>query len=150
MKIDFFMIVRYCEFSDNGEITIVGGNITKFDAHEIPWGVPEIKIASTVEMTREDGAIPHRFQAIVYQPDGEILREGAEQNIDPIVFPPETRSAQANFIMGFNNVLFSDLGLYRIAFLIDGVEERSIQFKVKLVAGAPEPNPQTPPEGDQR
>jgi hypothetical protein len=125
MLVRDIFLARYAEPGPDGLFTVVGGGIDRINTGGFPWSWGLLFLIARVRLTREEALGEHVFA---------VEREAPDGRIEPIVTevpllrmrPPAEVGPDGNVGLTMSlpmvNSLFSQAGVYRYRYKIDGQE----------------------------
>ena len=101
MEVRYLIVARYAEFTADGRLNLIGGDIDKYYFDEYPSIVPVIHAAAKLTLNREDTLAEHSFRSIIRDEQDETIAEGVEGTIGSLDMPQEMTYLGIGLILSF-------------------------------------------------
>ena len=130
MEIRYMILARYAEYSPDGKLTLIGGDIEKYVWDEFPVVQPILFAATRLVLNREDTRTSHRFKSMIQNADGETIADGVEGTIHDLEMPPDMTELGACMILSFAGVVYPKPGWYKMVLSIDDEVAKEVRYRV--------------------
>jgi hypothetical protein len=121
---------------DNGKLNLLGAFDT-ICAPQLPVMHPQCAVALRVTFgTGDEGK--HSLQLNFMDADGRSIMPNFPSIQVEVVLPEDIHFVTRNFIVGFQQLKFNDIGLYSVDVRIDGQSVASIPLSVRSLPPRPE------------
>lgn len=135
MKVDYLILCRYGEHTSHGELNVLGGNIERVVVDSFPGTYPQLIFVSNIKFPIEERHKTHPFEAMVYGPDGGLVKNVMGGELAPfrapdLDDPTEHHHTSVALIIGVNYLIFSERGWHKFVLTINGQEAAACEFKV--------------------
>lgn len=123
MQLEDVFLARFAELTPDGLFTVVGGGINRITAGSFPWSWGLFVMLLRIRLTAEEGKAPHLTAIDRESPNGQTELILANSPMAPL---PESAATGPggkfglSFTYWLTNQVFSEAGVYKYRFKIDG------------------------------
>jgi hypothetical protein len=142
MKIDFFMVVREATVDAGGALDLKGGGISHVAAHRLP---AQIALEAVARFISEETDMNSSFDLGIrwLDPEGKALKQSLPYTLEPPTVEGlrqrrhEGEEPAFVIVWGMADVIFDDVGVYKIQLLVDGEPRAERTIAVSVSEGPP-------------
>ncbi len=135
MQLDDVFLAKFAELGPDGLFTVVGGGVDRINVGALPWSWGFLYLLARVRLTTEEAQARHVWSVERETPYGRIEPVTEESPMEPLSptaeIGPDGRVG-LSFIIYLVNLIFTEPGVYKYRFKIDG---REFGVAELLVAG---------------
>ena len=128
----YILLADYAEFSANGRLSLIGGDLERFSFPQLPATTHPFKIVAKIHLDLAEKDHEHDLQVIITDPSRNVLSDNLRGVIEAAKKPYDRRSMYAGI-----NVLFTQAplrlnskGRYTVKLLVDSAKILETSFYV--------------------
>jgi hypothetical protein len=140
MKIAYALLANSAEFSADGKLYMLGGDIDTLYAPSLPVTQPALTLALKLLAPSVECDVEHRLRVDLAGPEGGLIEPGMDLTFIPRAkLGDESRDVGVGFALVFQRLVFTQFGEHTFRVMIDGQEARSLPLSIAQKA-LPAPN----------
>lgn len=131
MKVAYALLANAAEFTPDGKLYLLGGDIDTINASTLPVIYPFMVIVLKFRFSASESLQPRTLRLVPLGPDGQVMRPP----MDMPLLPPRASSPESGLGICINlvNADFPVLGEYVFRIEVDGLEVAQLPLRVRLV-----------------
>ncbi len=130
MEVHYLLLARYAETVAGG-LNIIGGGIAVYTPKDLPFHIPQLYVASQIELNTQDVDREHTISYRLIGPHEELVSETEDFNLPRTAIPEKRIAMYANFVIAFLNLVILAEGRYRVQLVYDGQVIKEVALRIE-------------------
>ena len=131
----YLMLADYAEFTPNGRLSLIGGDLERFSFSQLPGLTPPFMIVAKIHLDLTEKDVFHLLTLIISDPDHEPISDQLRATILPATTPYKSTSAYAGIPVRLSHPPMEVLksGKYSVELFVDSKPLLQTYFHVFAV-----------------
>lgn len=131
MEARYLILARYAEFTGEGLLNILGGDLDKIVADDYPYVHPQVLAATRLVLDRGDAQSEHSLAGVIVEADtDEVVAQGVNAKLPEFQIPAGATFVGTGILLPFRAVIFPRPGVYVVQLLVDDVVLAKTRLRV--------------------